>query len=1059
MLPPTKHNQLDDGSVFGGWWHRETDRIVCDLCPRACSMKPGDRGFCFVRENRDGQMVLSTYGKSTGFCVDPIEKKPLNHFYPGTSVLSFGTAGCNLACKFCQNWSISKSREVERLSEHASPMTIASAAQQLGCHSVAYTYNDPIIWAEYAIDTANECRQLGIKNVAVTAGYITPEARSTFFHAMDAANVDLKAFTEEFYQQLTLSHLQPILDTLVWLKKETDVWFEITNLVIPAANDSLDEFHRMCDWILENLGPDVPLHFTAFHPDFRLQDRHATPLESLLQAYDIATSRGIRHVYVGNVNDVAHQSTYCPQCKQLLIERNWHQLGQYNLDENRCRFCQHQIAGHFLSQPGNWGRKRLPVRIQDFAAPSQAATNQSATIQRTPGDQAVSTEVDVTPPQLTVSQHKAILTAASELVTCAVLNQPARLSDVTIGGAASTPIFGCFVSIKRKGNLRGCCGFLGQKATIKEGMEYSAAKSATGDVRMPRVSPSELAHLEFEVWLLFGQEEVAEQGAQRVNAVTIGKHGLRIQKGNHAGLLLPGVATDLGLNSEQFLDQVCIKAGLPPSAWRDADTKLIRFQGLAVEGDFDSTVLDQVRTESPTVINSNEIPALVKFCRDNMMAVVTGATPSYYAFGCSDGAVHGIALRTQVAGRPDPIQMAQFNTQKPFPLQSTLCQAAQSMGQVLHQEGMRGAAADQLSVELAVLSDPALHGSSLQPDLAGFNPQQRAILVQQGSHSALLMDHSATAEALLAEAILAAKIDPETHASVVSFHIQSNATSWRIINVPRPQSGPAVRSPAVAGTFYPGHPEQMQQALDEMIPTAAVAKEKVSAVMLPHAGWRFSGRLAADVLRRIEIPENVIIIGPKHTAMGVDWAVAPNETWALPGVEIASNVELAKALCQAIPDLELDALAHQREHGIEVELPILHRFAPHAKVVGIAIGSGSLRRCQEFGTGLAAVLQDQWEKTLLIISSDMNHYATDHENRRLDEMALAAIETLDPERVFQTVRTNHISMCGVLPAVMVMHALKQLGQLHSIQRIGYATSADVTGDTSRVVGYAGLLFR
>ena len=270
-----------DGTLSGGWWHDapESGRIICDLCPRACSLKAGDRGFCFVRENLGGEMVLTTYGRSTGFCIDPIEKKPLNQFYPGTSVLSFGTAGCNLGCKFCQNWDISKSREVERLSEIATPEAIAAAAQQHGCRSVAFTYNDPVIWAEYAIDTARACHAVGVKTVAVTAGYITPEARRPFFEVMDAANVDLKGFTEDFYHHITYSHLQPVLDTLAWLKHESDVWFEITNLVIPQANDAMDEIRRMCDWILGHCGDEVPLHFTAFHPDFRMRDRPNTPHE------------------------------------------------------------------------------------------------------------------------------------------------------------------------------------------------------------------------------------------------------------------------------------------------------------------------------------------------------------------------------------------------------------------------------------------------------------------------------------------------------------------------------------------------------------------------------------------------------------------------------------------------------------------------------------------------------------------------------------------------------------------------------------------------------------
>ena len=310
----------------------DAERIVCDLCPRACSLKAGDRGFCFVRENRDGEMVLTTYGRSTGFCIDPIEKKPLNHFLPGTSVLSFGTAGCNLGCKFCQNWDISKSREIERLSDAATPEMIAEAARKFGCRSVAFTYNDPVIWAEYAIDVAKACRAVGVKTVAVTAGYITPQARGPFYEFMDAANVDLKGFTEEFYQHYTLSHLQPVLDTLVWLKRESDVWFEITNLIIPQANDSMDEIRQMCDWILEHVGDQVPVHFTAFHPDYRLRDRPRTPPETLVAAHEIARRQGIKYAYTGNVDDVKHQSTYCPGCGNVVIERNWYELGVYDLE-------------------------------------------------------------------------------------------------------------------------------------------------------------------------------------------------------------------------------------------------------------------------------------------------------------------------------------------------------------------------------------------------------------------------------------------------------------------------------------------------------------------------------------------------------------------------------------------------------------------------------------------------------------------------------------------------------------------------------------------------------
>jgi pyruvate formate lyase activating enzyme len=347
------------------YWHRLDDgRVQCDVCPRACKLRDGQRGLCFVRACEGGEVVLTTYGRSSGFCVDPIEKKPLNHFLPGSSVLSFGTAGCNLACKFCQNWDISKSRELDTLADAASPEQIAEAAERLGCASVAFTYNDPVIFMEYAIDVADACRERGIKAVAVTAGSICDGPRVELYEHMDAANVDLKAFTERFYSETCAAHLEPVLDTLEYLRHETDVWFEITNLLIPGRNDSPEEVDAMTTWIVERLGPDVPVHFTAFHPDYKMLDTPPTPPETLSRARRIALTNGIRHAYVGNVFDSAGDSTYCARCGELVIERDWYRLGEYRLtDEGRCSACGEQAPGVFAGRPGDWGRRRLPVRL------------------------------------------------------------------------------------------------------------------------------------------------------------------------------------------------------------------------------------------------------------------------------------------------------------------------------------------------------------------------------------------------------------------------------------------------------------------------------------------------------------------------------------------------------------------------------------------------------------------------------------------------------------------------------------------------------------------------
>jgi len=345
------------------YWHRlEDGRVQCDVCPRACRIKEGQQGLCFVRACEDGEVVLTSYGRSSGFCVDPIEKKPLNHFLPGTPVLSFGTAGCNLACKFCQNWDMSKSREVDTLAASAAPETIARRAQEFGCRSVAYTYNDPVIFLEYARDTALACRERGVRNVAVTAGYISPGAREDFFSAMDAANVDLKAFTDDFYHRICGGHLQPVLDTLEYLCAETPVWLELTTLLIPGHNDSDPELDAMTGWVVERLGPDVPMHFTAFHPDWKMRDVPATPAATLARARQIALRNGVRYAYTGNVHDSRGGSTFCHVCGALLIERDWYELGAWGLDaEGRCASCGTACAGVFEARPGDWGSRRLPL--------------------------------------------------------------------------------------------------------------------------------------------------------------------------------------------------------------------------------------------------------------------------------------------------------------------------------------------------------------------------------------------------------------------------------------------------------------------------------------------------------------------------------------------------------------------------------------------------------------------------------------------------------------------------------------------------------------------------
>lgn len=330
------------------WWIKEeSGKIKCTLCPRYCILANGQKGFCFIRENIDGTLYSTAYGRPTGFAIDPIEKKPLNHFLPGTDILSFGTAGCNLGCKFCQNWTMSKSKLDEISSVWASPEDVIFLATKHNLKSIAFTYNDPTIIGEYVIDISKMAHNLGIKSVMVTAGYIDKDSRKEIYKYIDAANVDLKAFSERFYKDLTASHLAPVLDTIKYLKNETNVWIELTTLLIPNENDSEDEIKRMSNWILENIGDEVPHHFTAFHPTFKMQKHQKTTLDTLNKARKIALNAGIKYVYTGNLNNPEAEITYCPNCNTALIERNWHSVNSNKIIDGKCYKCNSKIAGVF----------------------------------------------------------------------------------------------------------------------------------------------------------------------------------------------------------------------------------------------------------------------------------------------------------------------------------------------------------------------------------------------------------------------------------------------------------------------------------------------------------------------------------------------------------------------------------------------------------------------------------------------------------------------------------------------------------------------------------------
>jgi len=350
-----------EAAQLARWWETQSDgRILCTLCPRYCQIGEGQYGFCFIRQNHGGKLYNLGYGRSTGFAVDPIEKKPLNHFLPGGNALSFGTAGCNLGCRFCQNWSISKAKLDDQRSRLIAPQEVVELAQREQAESIAFTYNDPTIFGEFVIDIAQAARQAGVATIMVTAGYIDARAREEIYAEIDAVNVDLKAFTDDFYRKLTFSNLQPVLETIAWLVHQTDVWVELTNLIIPDHNDAAGEIAEMSDWILEALGDAVPIHFTAFHPDFKLTDKPRTPPETLMRARQQALDRGLKYVYVGNIFDDDGQATFCGGCGARVIDRDWHAVTLYRLDEaGCCPDCGFSLPGQFQRAPGlSAGRRR-----------------------------------------------------------------------------------------------------------------------------------------------------------------------------------------------------------------------------------------------------------------------------------------------------------------------------------------------------------------------------------------------------------------------------------------------------------------------------------------------------------------------------------------------------------------------------------------------------------------------------------------------------------------------------------------------------------------------------
>ena len=1024
----------ENENYIGRWWNQDNGKVLCNLCPRNCMLSDGQRGFCFVRQNINNQICLTTYGKSTGFCIDPIEKKPLNHFLPGTPVLSFGTAGCNLGCKFCQNWDISKSKEVEILSAHASPEQIVLEAKKRDCRSIAFTYNDPIIWAEYAIDTARIAQQEKIKTVAVTSGYISKEARTEFFKHIDATNVDLKSFSEAFYQNITLSHLAPVLETLVWLKNESSTWFEITNLIIPEENDSEDELNRMCDWILKNLGDSIPLHFTAFHPDYKMLNRPPTPPETLIRARKNAISRGLKFVYTGNIHDPGGQATYCPKCKTPLIERERYNLLSYSIHDGACKSCGTKIPGIFENNPGNWGNKREPLELSKDAtkvkisSAAKGQSNNSTSIKFTPRTDFSNAEIDSL-----LSYTRALIEATVNKTACPI-SLPENLKIA--------PAYGAFVTLHRGSSLRACIGNWGNPAgdTLENILREATISTATSDPRFPSIKEIELPFLSLEVSIMYDPEIIEAKGVNRLTSFLVGTHGLVTLSPRGRGLLLPNVATENNWDNKTFLEQTCRKAGLPLDSWMNDDVEILIFKTVKLEGSPKSSEL------SLDLINADILTQLFQFA-DKLSESGEDLNKPLTDLSLNFNSQLGIRLETSSG-------LAVTKFKRGSNLKTLLQDAIELLKSTVKNQPNHTFDITQINV---LTEGVQIYPTDYPNRLLTIS--NSAILVQGKNGSELIVPEQFKTRNPILEALTSIN---ENIVSWKNGSIKITSFETRGMKKEIKIQEDLTRAPAFAGRFYPNDPHEIEHTISGLISKVSPSLKFYPGLILPHAGWQYCGSVIAKSIDHSYIPEEVIIIGPKHTNLGERLSIASQSSWSFPGFGAPVSKEIREYLSKAIPNLKCDSLAHQQEHGSEVIIPFLKYRQPNLTILPIAIGQCSADEIILIARALAELFNEHHKRTgrpfLMIASSDMNHFATEEEGRRRDNLALQAIEAGSPEKLLEICHKEDISMCGAIPAAIVMQALRFLFGDTRGEILAYQTSADVNGDKSSVVGYAGVRF-
>lgn len=1057
------------------FWRREEDHIVCELCPRNCKLSHGQKGFCFVRENRDDSMILTTYGKSTGFCIDPIEKKPLNHFYPGTSVLSFGTAGCNLGCKFCQNWDISKSKEIEILSAYALPEDIVATTCAYACKSIAYTYNDPIIWAEYAIDTAKLARSRGIKNVAVTSGYISDLARADFYEHMDAVNIDLKAFTESFYKKVTLSHLQPVLDTISWVKDHSDTWLEITNLIIPDENDSDYDLQKMVEWLSRNVGDETPIHFSAFHPDYKMLNKPRTSVDTLFRAREIAIAEGLKYVYVGNVHHAEAQSTLCPKCKATVVERDWYELGGYYIKNSACVSCGYTIAGRFSDEKGNWGSKRMPVEIVRATASnpqgeipmSQKEKNKRRKKEKKKTSSSKSKkniitaaeqdphellEKEVKAPEkelvsseiLSDNDKKIILAISRQIVTSLVRGEEVQISFPE--KLYHVPIFGLFVSLKRGDLLRACKGNWtadGIKATraLGELLGQVCRDAVFSDNRFPRMTNTEIDYVSIEISIMHSPFAFRGKEEDILNTIDIGTHGLVLLHPQGRSVFLPEVPLSQGWNKVQFCERLCQKAGLDKESWKESESSFMRFETIHFES---SPIKNELRAE---YLSQDVFEAIVRYL-DALETGEVGEIELPQLLGVSFSGVIGVQFKTYIG-----LSATKFGTQKSLLelLQANFVQLQSHRSSIrIIKDRITSVTIFCQSTEIQSVDYPHRMGTIPYGMLMGqMNGSVRFFTSQemQGRDPISLLCESL--EGTIEDWV-------QDHMRLTSFQMRTITKDESIVGLTK-------RMPQFNGKFYPADPEEMYKTAAGFLQQYADNEKRFyPAILLPHAGWQFCGNVLSHTIAGALIPSEVIIISPKHTSNGSACSISSNDFWEIPGAQIPVIDEFREFISMHSSVVAVESAAHTYEHGVEVLLPFLKILQPDLRILPLVVFQINLNEFDQLAEVLSKLYLSSITRTqrapLFVISSDMNHYDSDDIGREKDILALKAIEEGDPRKLLETCATHKISMCGVLPTALIMQVLNSVYRAVDAKLVDYGTSGEVTGDLTSVVGYAGIRF-